>query len=100
MDYNFCTSTPRTEIALRFCSCCLKKFAPDPSVMDTSIIRFFVPTIDVLYRHHFAYIEISRERLKAIYQSREPLSINLEEVADGEFSNLVNLCDTTLSFRR
>lgn len=82
MTYLVNTNSHKTEVSLRYCSCCLKKFCPNPAKTDGNNIRFFVPTIDSLFRSHFAYVEISRKLLDAIYNSEEKFSVDLGKVAN------------------
>ncbi len=70
------------DVSLRFCSCCLKKLCPDLTADNEDTLRFFVPTIDSLFRNHFAYIAVKKNILREICNSEETYSINLEEIAD------------------
>jgi hypothetical protein len=67
------------DISLRFCANCLKKFCPQT---DADTARFFVPTVDALFRNHFAYIELSKKMVDAIYQIEEHFSLDLSEIAE------------------
>lgn len=73
------TSVTSHDISLRFCANCLKKFCPQT---DSDLVRFFVPSFDALFRNHFAYIELSREMVDAIYQIEEHFSVDLAEIAE------------------
>ncbi|MDR3504374.1 MAG: hypothetical protein P4L79_17540 [Legionella sp.] len=67
------------DISLRFCATCLKKFCPKT---DSDTVRFFVPTLDSLFRNHFAYIELSKEMVDLIYQIEDHFSVDLSEIAE------------------
>ncbi len=73
------TSARPEEISLRFCAKCLKKFCPQT---DSATVRFFVPTLDALFRNHFAYIELSKEMVDAIYSIEEHYSVDLSNIAE------------------
>ncbi|MFJ1269323.1 hypothetical protein ACD661_12215 [Legionella lytica] len=66
-------------ISLRFCANCLKKFCPQTG---SDSVRFFVPSFDALFRNHFAYIELSKEMVDAIYKIEEHFSVDLAEIAE------------------
>ena len=77
MTYYVHTTSPLADISLRFCSCCLKKFCPRPDKIKGSKARFFVPTIDALFREHFAYIEAPKSLIEFIYEREEKCSLDL-----------------------
>lgn len=81
MTYHVHSSSPLSDISLRFCSCCLKKFCPRPETIEGNSVRFFVPTIDVLFREHFAYVQVPRRLVDFLYENEETCSVNLSEVA-------------------
>ncbi|WP_133137474.1 hypothetical protein [Legionella rowbothamii] len=66
------------DISLRFCADCLKKFCPQT---ESDTVRFFVPTVDALFRNHFAYIELSKKMVDIIYKIEEHFSVDLSEIA-------------------
>ncbi|KTD59054.1 hypothetical protein [Legionella shakespearei] len=70
------------DISLRFCANCLKKFCPQTKQMHSDSVRFFVPTIDSLFRNHFAYIELSKSIVDSIYLIEEHFSVDLSEIAE------------------
>jgi hypothetical protein len=70
------------DISLRFCANCLKKFCPQTKKVNSETVRFFVPTIDSLFRNHFAYIELSRSIVDSIYHIEEHFSLDLSEIAE------------------
>lgn len=45
-------------------------------------MRFFVPTLDALFRNHFAYIELSKEMIDIIYHNEDHFSVDLSEIAE------------------
>lgn len=75
-------SSSLQDISLRFCANCLKKFCPKPEQINSDIVRFFVPTLDALFRNHFAYIELSKKMVEIIYQIEEHFSVDLSEIAE------------------
>ena len=82
MTYRIGTNTPLEDISLRYCSCCLKKFCPRPEKVRSKTARFFVPTIDVFHRSHFAYVEVPKKLIEALYDRQDKFSIDLGKVAN------------------
>ena len=70
------------DLSLRYCANCLKKFFPRADQINSDVVRFFVPTLDALSRNHFAYIELSKEMVEAIYRIEDHFSIDLSEIAE------------------
>ncbi|KTC89552.1 Uncharacterised protein [Fluoribacter dumoffii] len=75
------TSLQSHDISLRFCAKCLKKFCPSTEQVNSDMVRFFVPTLDALFRNHFAYIELPKKMVDIIYHIEEHSSIDLSEIA-------------------
>ena len=69
------------DISLRFCIKCLKKFCPQTEQINSDTVRFFVPTLDALFRNHFAYIELPRKMVDVIYHIEDHSSVDLSEIA-------------------
>ena len=82
MTYRVNTNMPLQDIGLRFCSCCLMTFCPKPENLQSETVRFFVPTIDVLHRYHFAYVEVPYKFAKLLHSHKEKFSVDLYGVAN------------------
>ncbi|KTD53256.1 hypothetical protein Lsan_3666 [Legionella santicrucis] len=76
------TSSQSHDISLRFCAKCLKKFCPDTEQINSDTVRFIVPTLDALFRNHFAYIELPKKMVDVIYHIEEHTSVDLSEIAE------------------
>ncbi|KTD59624.1 hypothetical protein Lsai_0535 [Legionella sainthelensi] len=75
------TSSQPYDISLRFCAKCLKKFCPDTEQINSDTVKFFVPTLDGLFRNHFAYIELPKKMVDKIFHIEEHTSVDLSEIA-------------------
>lgn len=76
------THSQAHDVSLRFCANCLKKFCPQTQQIKSNTVRFFVPTIDSLFRNHFAYIGLSRNVVDSLYHIEEHFSVDLSEIAE------------------
>ncbi|KTC82718.1 hypothetical protein [Legionella cincinnatiensis] len=82
MSDEISASTNLHDISLNFCANCLKKFCSKVEQINFDKVRFFVPTLDVLFRNHFAYIEVSKEIVDIIYRIEDHVTVDLSEIAE------------------
>lgn len=80
MIENFGLAYDEKGFFLRYCSCCLKKFVPNPADVRSDRIKTFVPTIDEYARPHFAYVELPRSVVVEVYTSPHKMSLDLNLV--------------------
>ncbi len=76
----FQASIDTNNFPLIYCSKCFKKYCPRLIDEESLVARFFVPTLDSLYRNHFAYVELSRKMVDIIYSINDRFSIDLSEI--------------------
>ncbi|VEH30125.1 Uncharacterised protein [Legionella sainthelensi] len=74
------TSSQPYDISLRFCAKCLKKFCPDTEQINSDTVKFFVPTLDGLFRNHFAYIELPKKMVDKIFILKNILVLTYQKL--------------------